>query len=295
VFNVSLRLVLPLSLFGVICAIAMPVDAAGCPPGSVQTGEQTEETPTAIIVHPVCEWQEHKATGAEAAARFCAAKRRVDADERALQQMNFANDAQNFEMFAEVSAEQKAAFRKKVVDALLDQALSVTTFAADSMKPLNPYNVNAAIKKLRGSSLGHDEIFAALRKIAATKDKPAMAAAYRDFVELVQSAKEGYDAGNEIRNDRDDAVPLVLLGALKVAQGNYEAGGVVTLLDMGESFAYLGYVGTQVGDLSQITDSKLEQLNDRIGRLKQDVRQLNAAKDVWAKTRDTTGEPDCHR
>jgi hypothetical protein len=229
----------------------------------------------------------------DAAANYCAAKLKVGADERAIQQMNFGNETRSFEMFADVSAEQKAKFQKKVLDALLDQGLEVTKMAADSAKSLNPYNVNATIKRLRAEGLNNDAIFAGLRKIAATKDKPAMAAAYKSFVDLVKNEKEGYDAGKDMAEDSQDANLRLLLGVLKVAQGDSEVGLVVTGADFGVSFAYLGYISGQVDDLTQVTDSKLLQLNSLIDRLKQDVSALNAAKQDWAGANDHPGEPDC--
>lgn len=228
------------------------------------------------------------------AVKFCATQLRVAADQRAIEQMNFGNDARSFEMFADVSATQKAKFQEKALDALLDQGLKATTIAAESASSLNPYNVNTTINKLRAKGFNNDAIFAGLRKIAATKGKPAMAEAYKDFVDIVQKAKEGYDTGKEMAEESQNANLRLLLGVLKVAQGNPEAGLAVTAADFGESFFYLGYISAQVGDLTQVTDDKLVLLKGRIDRLKQDVSALNAAKQDWATTSQKPGEPDCH-
>ena len=119
-------------------------------------------------------------TSSPADVRFCVAKLKVSADERAIQQMNFSNDERSFEMFENVSQAQKTKFEEKVLDALLDQGIEATKMAANSAKSLNPWNVNTKIGELRAIGLNNDAIFTGLRKLAATKDKPAMAEAYKE-------------------------------------------------------------------------------------------------------------------
>ena len=123
---------------------------------------------------------------------------------------------------------------------------------------------------------------------------PAMAAAYKDLVDLVQSAKEGYDTGKDMAKEPENATLRLLLGVLKVAQGNPELGIAVTAADFGESFAYLGYMSVKVGDLTQVTDDKLVLLKSRIERLKNDVVSLRKAKQDSTTTNAEQSEPDCH-
>ena len=208
--------------------------------------------------------------------------------------MNFGSDARSFEMFAGVSEAQKAKFEEKISGALLDQALEATTLAAKSASSLNPWNVNSTINKLRANGLNSDMIFAGLRKIAATKDKPAMARAYKELVEHLKTLKEAHDNMKDAVEELKNGDPQLLLGVLKVAQGNPELGLAVTALDFGESFAYPGYVSTQVDDLTQVTDDKLTLLQGRIDRLKKDVDALNKAKRDWTTKSEKSGGPDCH-
>ena len=212
------------------------------------------------------------------------------ADERAIAQMNFGNEVRSFAMFAKVSKAQKAKFEEKVLGALIDQGAEASTMAAMRAKSLNTVNVKAAIKKLRASGLKDERIFAALYTIANTKDKPAMAEAYKEVVHLVMTGKEGYDTGKDMAEDLKNARLRLLLGALKVAQGNPELGLVVTGAEFGESLAYLGYISSKVGDLNRVADSKLAQLNSLIARLKGDVATLQRAKRHWA-----AANPNAHR
>jgi hypothetical protein len=228
-------------------------------------------------------------------ALFCTAKLRVAADERAIQQLNLSNDVRSFEMYADVSAAQKAKLQKKVADALLSQAMAASTMASMSAKSLNPYNVNNTIKQLRANGLDNDAIFAGLRKIAATKDKPAMAAAYKELVNDVRNAKQGYDTGKAVAEDEQNARLQLLLGVLKVAQGNPTLGLVITATGFGESLAYLGYVSAEVDDLTRVTEHKLLLLNDYVTRLKQDVHALKAARRDLATVNGIHDEPGCHR
>lgn len=227
---------------------------------------------------------------------FCKAKLLVAADQRAIAQMNFGNDAQSFEMFDSVAREQKAKFEEKVLNALLDQAAEATTIAAASAKSLNPFNVNTAIETLRKNGLNSDPVFAALRAIAGTKDKPAKAEAYKLLLSAVKGAKEGYDTLKDIKEDQKNLKLRLLVGALKVAQGNPELGLAVTAAEFGESLAYLGYVSAKVDDLNQVTDDKLVALKSRIARLKGDMAALQAAKSRWAATNTNADrkEPVCN-
>ena len=61
--------------------------------------------------------------GSPANMKFCAAKLKVSADERAIQQMNFGNDERSFEIFENVSKAQKLRFEEKALGALLDQGM----------------------------------------------------------------------------------------------------------------------------------------------------------------------------
>jgi len=258
-------------------------------------------------VHCVCEckdgWArktpgavcERRSTTADPAMAFCKAKMQVAADGRAIKQLNFGNDAESFEMFEKTSRTQKAKFEEKVLGALLDQGLEATTMAAKSAKSLNPVSVNAAIDKLRKSGLNNEAIVAALHAIADTRDKPAMAEAYKTLVHLVRSAKEGYDTGKDMAEEPGNAKLRLLLGVLNVPQRNPELGLVVTGADFGESLAYLGYISAKVGDLTQVTDDKLLQLKSLVARMRGDMTSLQRARSQWkaANAGSGQGEPDC--
>jgi hypothetical protein len=153
--------------------------------------------------------------------------------------------------------------------------------------------VNTVIDRLRAKKFNNDAIFATLRKIAATKDKPSMAAAYKTLVGLVQDAKEGYETGKDMADDTENANLRFLLGVLQVAQGNPELGLAVTGVDFAESFAYLGFISGEMEDLNQATNTKLIQLNSYISRLKQDVDAANAAKTHWERASGRADIPGC--
>lgn len=241
----------------------------------------------------VCERQ---STASQAPIQaFCKAKLQVSADERAIAQMNFGNDTQTFEMFAKVARFQKAKFEEKVLNALIDQGTEATTVAVMNAKSLNPVSVNSAIATLQQKGLNNEAIFGALRAIAHTKGKPAMAEAYKVLVHFVQAAREGYDTGDDMAEDKKNAQLRLLVGVLKVAQGNPELGLAVTAADFGESLAYLGYLSAKVSDLNEVTDNKLVTLNGHIARLKADVASLEKAKLRWAaaNTDPDRREPPC--
>jgi len=265
-----------------------------CGPGYHHSGETREVTATEIIIHPVCDPDQEPLNAAE--SKFCAAKLKTVADERAIQQMNFTNDVHGFEMFADVSQTQKEELQGKVIDALLDQGFEATTMAADSARSLNPINVNGAIKKLRASTpawLQSQVLETGLRKIAAANGKPGMAVAYKNFVEDIKNMKEVADTGVDMSEDQKNAKLRLALGLLKIAQKDPDLGVLVTSVEFGESLAYLGYISSNVDHLTSVTDSKLLQLNSYTIRLKQDVNKLHSDKQAWAEATGNRGEPNC--
>ena len=265
-----------------------------CGPGYHHNGETKEVTATQIIIHPICDPDQDPLTSSD--REFCTAKLRISADERAIQQMSFTNDARRFEMFADISQTEKEELQKNVIDGLIDQGFEATMKAADSVKSLNPISVNSAIKKLHANApklLQFDFLIAGLRKIAATSGKPGMVAAYKEFVKDVQNVKEVVDAGVDMTADQKNAKLRLTLGLLKIAQNDPELGVLVTSAEFGESLAYLGYLSASVDDLTNVTDSKLLRLNSYIARLKQDVDKLRAEKRIWADKSGKSGEPVC--
>lgn len=216
--------------------------------------------------------------------QFCRAKLATMADQTAIHELGFDLDAQRFEMFEDVAREQKTALEHKVFDALLDQGLESADALLSSAKSLNPWNVNNAVEMLRAKGFGNAAIIAALRKIALQKDKPAMLAAYREFVDVVKGAKEGWTTRSEIAKDPENSDLRMMVGALKVMQGNPELGLAVTTAEFGESLLYLAYVSGQVGDLEQASNDKLARLARLSQRLRVDVDDTRTSKKAWQKS-----------
>jgi hypothetical protein len=165
--------------------------------------------------------------------------------------------------------------------------------AAKSAKSLNPFNVNDTIKTLSAAGLADEHVISALRTIAGTRDKPAIAEAYKVVVGFVKAGKEGYDTGKDMAADRKNARLRFLLGLLKVAQGNPEVGLGLTGLEFVESLVYLGYSSSKVDALNKITDDKLVVLKSLFAQLKADMAALQRAKAEWRAENIDALEPAC--
>ena len=76
----------------------------------------------------------------------------------------------------------------------------------------------------------------------------------------------------------------MMVGALKVMQGNPELGLAVTTAEFGESLLYLAYVSGQVGDLEQASNDKLARLARLSQRLRVDVDDTRTSKKAWQKS-----------
>ena len=270
----------------------LPAYANDCPAGSHKVGEQREETANKIIIHPVCEYDTDDLAGVTAQAQFCRAVGHIRKDQEGLRALNFRVDVEQFDKFEEVSREQKAALEKKVMDALLDQALEGAQKGADAAKSLNPWSVNTAIKKLKASGFGNERIISAMRAVARTKGKPAIAETYKFLVEEVKGAKEAYDTDSDMAKEPDTATLRFLLGALKIVQKNPELGLAVTTVEFGESAAYLGFLNSAVAAQADLTDQKLVNEIRLAAQLRKHVAGKKKARADWVKA-GNSGDPEC--
>ena len=268
--------------------LGAPSVSAQCKPGDLLVGEDEDN-------YYCRSRREYQGSAAEKAAeRFCSLKRTLAADQNAIRQLGFTGDVQQFEMFGEVAKDQKAELQKKVYDALLDSALDGVGIAADSAKSLNPWNVNNAVRMLEEKGFRNKTMVTALRRIAAAKDKPAMAAAYNQFVEITRAAREGWSTGSDMATDPVNAELRLALGALKLMQGNPQLGLVITTAEFGENLAYLYYVNGRVTDLTKSTDDKLERLGSLTKRLKDHVAAVQTSRADWRRGLGLrAGEPRC--
>jgi len=271
-----------------VVAIAPGPTHAQCKPGDMLVGEDEDN-------YYCRSRREYEGSPTQAlAARVCAARRTLAADQSAIRALGFGIDVERFEMFADVAKAQKAELEHKVFGALFEQAFEATGKAVESAKSLNPWNVNQAADLLEAKGFGNPAVIAALRRIARQRDKPAMAAAYQQFAAAVNGAKEGWSTGSGMAKDPDNAKLRLLVGALKVVQGNTDLGMAVTTAELGESLAYLVYVNGRVNELTKVSDEKLARLATLGNRVKGHVEDVRTARTAWRKAVVIkTGEPTC--
>lgn len=276
-----------------VVTLALPAHSS-CPPGTVQVGEEREETSTQIIIHPVCQQLPVAPVVDPALARsICSAKRRIAADQQAIRLMNFDADTESFEKFEWIAREQKAELTNKLLSAALDQGIDAASKLPKKLMTLNMDNVHKEIKKLESIGLNKNQrVIDAMYEIAQSIDERKKIKAYNRLLKEVKTAKEIYSTGTGIAKDPDNAGLRFLLGALQIAQRNPVLGLWVTAADVSENFAYFVYLTGQVGDLSKLTDDKMKALNKRIVQMKKDMTAFKTAKQKWQAS-GMTGEPDC--
>jgi len=277
-------------MVGLLLSLSVLVGRAqhGPGPGYVLIGEDAK------YYYYMKETQYENSGAKKLTLEFCKARLKVESDQMAITQMGFDLDSDRFETYASVSQEQKTELQHKAFDTLLDQGLQGTTMAFEKAKSLNPWNVNKAIKMLKKNGFGNEAIISALRQIAAQKDKPAMFEAYKNFLDITESAKQGWDTAGEMTEDPSNANLRLMAGALQCIQGNPDLGLIITTEQFSESMAYLVYLTGQVNDLNQITNDKLKSLSDLTARLKGHVDDLNNIKKEWQGiTGHPTASPIC--
>lgn len=268
---------------------ATAAEGDGCPAGYHKTGEQTEETPDAIIVHPICEPNPRPASADD----FCKMKSLTTADIAAIKAIDFRADVESYQEFEALSTEQKASFEHKAFMAALDQGLEMADKGIDAAKSLNPWSVNTAIKDFKARGFDNPTLFAAMRKVAAAKGKPEAAEAYKAFVKLAKAGYEGYETGKDMRKDPDNAQLRFLLGALKVMQNNPELGLAVTTAEFGESYAWLYWLDRLQNERMDITETKLKQLAGLSANLKAHTGAMKAARNRYRQDTGDPGDPAC--
>jgi hypothetical protein len=276
--------VLPLVTASALLILFTPALAsAQCKPGDVLVGEDEEQ-------YYCMKRSDHEDSPTQKhGVAFCNQKRLVAADQNAIRVLNVALDADRFEMYTSVAKDQKQQLENLLFDAMLDQGLAAAGMALKSAKSLNPYNVNKAADDLVKNGFGHPDIIAALRKIASIKDKPAKAAAYREWEIRIKAARNGWRTAQGVAKDTANANLRMMVGALKLMQGNPQAALLINGLQAGESLLYLLYLNAQVDDLAASSDDRLAQLVTLSSRLKSHVETLVAEKKAWQKTTGYTG------
>ena len=261
---------------------------AQCSEGDVLIGEDDEKY--------IC-WKRSAYEGSPAqryGTRYCRQRQLVSADQDAARRLNIALDAERFETFADAARDQKASIEQQLFGALLDQGLQATQLAVNSARSLNPWNVNRAADMLTAKGFGHPRIISALRRVARARDKPAMAAAYARLTEEIDAAREGWSTGVDMAADPTNAKLRLIVGALKVMQGNPQLGLAVTGAEVGESLVYLVYLSGQVNDLALSSDDRLAQLARLSTRLRAHVDTMSTAKRSWRRTTASpNGWPHC--
>jgi hypothetical protein len=266
------------------------LSAQGCPAGSIEDkgAQREEETANAIIIHHVCRPISTPAPEADEDAlreRYCSLQLRVTADQAAIRALGFQSNTEQFEEFAGLAKSTKEDFERKALDAVLSNSLDTgIDFAkgkVDAAKSLNPWNVNTRIKELKAKGLDFEPIFKAMRKIAAMRGKPEAAPSVKEFLDDIKYAKESADTASDIEKDQANKNLRLLLGALKMAQGDPALGLAVTGAEFGESLAYGYFLNNGIEALAQMNDAQLKRLSVLSQRIKDDVRKLNEAKSDW--------------
>ncbi len=96
--------------------------------------------------------------------------------------------------------------------------------------------------------------------------------------------------------DPDNAELHLMVGALKIMQGNPVLGLAITTAELSENLVYLGYMSGKVSELTKVSDDKLARLAALTKRLKSHVDDMSASKRAWQKsTGYTTATPVCGR
>lgn len=272
-----------------LLVFALPAHADVCPPGTIQVGQEIEETPTEIILHPVC-----KRITADPALtqKVCTAKRKIAADQEAIRQMSFLAEKESFERFEQVATAQRTELKGKLLSAFVDQSLQAGRMAADKVLSLKLDTVHKEVVKLKNLGLHDQRLVDALYKMAEDTDLRRRVKSYRSFIGDIAAAKKVYGAGSGMVNDPDHAPLRFFLGVLRIAQSNPNLGLLVTTVDVAENLAYLAYLPGQIDALSTLTDEKMNTLNQLIARMKQDMSAYKAEKEKWQKA-GMSGEPVC--
>lgn len=224
---------------------------------------------------------------------FCSAQMRVQADQEAIRALDFEAEITSFEMFEQVSQQQKAELINTLLSATLDQGLEASKMLPKKLMSLNIGNVHSEIKRLEVIGLNKNQhVINALYEIAQSIDERKKIKAYYRFLEQVQTAKKVYSAGAGVVKDSDNAGLRFLLGALQIAQQNKVLDLWVTAAEVGENFAYYLYLSGQVDDLTTLTEQKMKRLHELTTRMKNDMAVFKAAKRKL-QAAGMSGEPDC--
>jgi len=313
------RLALASIALGILAGVPTHVQAGGCPPGTVQVGEQREETETAIIIHPVCKRAEAKPATLTPAAHFCKMKERVAADQKAISLLGFAANAEQLDEWANIATEQKAKLdaikHKAIVDELttllVDAPVEIARGKVGYLKSLNTVNIHkrsrqverafAKYNKLTGKvgvKLKPDMIVEAMDKVAHVRGKPELAPYADTLLRSIKASKDSILAANSVHEDEMNPVLAILLLAGKVVEKEpwIELGeNAVAVEQLMEAAAYGYFLNNSVDRVSALTGADMQRLTMLTARMKTDIVDLKKARAGWSAATGKGGEPDCTR
>jgi hypothetical protein len=273
------------------------VAAVVCP-GAVGGASATDTSrPSAIRQLEILSGQEiqtgKKKVDPQLIHSFCLAKMRVRADQEAIRALDFKAEIASFEMFEQVSQQQKTELINTLLSAALDQGLEVSKKLPKKLMALNINNVHSEIKRLEVLGLNKNQnVVNTLYELAQSIDERKKIKAYYRFLEQVQTAKKVYSAGAGVVKDPDNTGLRFLLGALQIAQQNKVLDLWVTAAEVGENFAYYLYLSGQVDDLTTLTEQKMKRLHELTTRMKNDMAAFKATQRKL-QAAGMSGEPDC--
>jgi hypothetical protein len=227
---------------------------------------------------------------AEYAQEYFKYKGILDKDQQAMnaESSNLHANVELLASYSKLTEEERKEFLKSLGGALLGKIL-------DGAATLNPWNVNNAINWLKDHGVDSDIAASLLRSISKVPDK-------RDkidyFIKGYNAGKEGTDAEKELGSDDSNynKTLYLVLGSLKVAQGNPELAPWITSAEVTESFVFLGVMGgwkntlpfvtndNQSGVVNRIvanTDFQLVSLTRLASSTKQNFDKCMAAKKAW--------------
>jgi hypothetical protein len=127
----------------------------------------------------------------------------VNKDREAINRLGLKSRAEDFEEWAKLSEETRADLQKQALEALISTGLSAAQSANKIAASTNPWNANKMVTRLKSAGVKSETLFAAIRRVGATRGKPEAAEAVNEWIDAFSKARDLDNIERSIKDAKD--------------------------------------------------------------------------------------------
>ena len=217
----------------------------------------------------------------------------IAGDLEAIKRLKLDKRAEEFEEWAKLSKDARADLENQALDALITVSLSGVQAGAKIVASHNPWLANEMIGHLRTLGVNDPFLLEAIKKVGATKGKPAMAKAVNEWLDAIGKARDVYSIAKDGAKagdltEKKNAALGALATVLSWGVEDPKLSLLVTEIQVATAALYNNVtqrvVSSRVEQLLHLADEELKSLKRLQGRLTEHMKQRRAEREALASS-----------